>query len=50
MSFDYDYEKYKRYKQSDMRKLVEEEYDYDFADEFDYIFSDYDDFGEDNEY
>ena len=50
MGYNFDYDKYNKHKQSDIRDLLEEEYDYDFADEFDYIFGDYDGFDEDNEF
>lgn len=50
MGYSFDYDKYKKHRPSDIRDLISEEYDYDFADEFDYIFGDYDDFDEDNEF
>lgn len=50
MSFSFDFDKYKKQPPDDIRDLLNEEYDYDFADEFDYVFGDYDGFDEDNEF
>jgi len=50
MGYCFDYDKYKKHRPSDIRDLISDAYDYDFADEFDYIFGDYDDFDEDNEF
>ena len=38
MSYSFDYDKYKKHRPSDIRDLISDEYEYDFADEFDYVF------------
>ena len=50
MGYSFDYDKFKKHNPSDIRDLISEKYDYDFADEFDYIFGDYEDFDDDNEF
>ena len=49
MGYSFDYEKYKKHSPADIRDLISEDYEYEYADEFDYVFSDYDDF-DDNEF
>lgn len=49
MGFSFDYEKYKNHNPADFRDLMTDEYDYEYAEEFDYVFDDFDDF-DDNEF
>ncbi len=44
MGFGFDYDKYKKHNPADLRDLLADEYDYEYADDFDYVFDDFDDF------
>lgn len=50
MGSSFDYDKYKRHTPAELRNLLSDEYDYEYADDFDYIFDDYENFDDDNEF
>ena len=47
MSFGFGYDKFKKHNPADIRDLMTDEYDYEYAEEFDYVFDDLDDFDDD---
>ncbi len=50
MDFGFNFDRYKKHRPSDIRDLISDDYDYEYGDEFDYVFDDYDDFEEKNEF